>query len=654
LAAADYKTCCKAMASESSNKIYDEGSEKKRKRRWGVANPILPTPTAAAALNNDPKAKVLAMQESIKARLAAAKANSLNKRPGDDLAQNQSKKAKHFELDLTQTAPTFKQQTVTATTYSVATPPATAKQNFKINPYLAHTQQDETAAEGTATTLDDHTGAADDSSNFDKLLQPRAEKKRQRHKEIKFVQAGHWQHVAEHKRQLALKHAASGYVSGRKQGHTIHAVNMGDIYTSAGGSSSSILDDSLSPRADAHPDTNCPLLIEWWDVELLPAKLKKQVATEEAKLLQKQSKAALAKLAPEDETFVNTDTKEQSSNDLTSLQNQCVEQAALTYSKTAALVQHIVPIEPPTHINNSNTKQPVLHLTKKERKRQRKMRRQEKQRELQDLQAAGLAPAPEPRLTLKNFIQVLGDQAFLDPSQVEQKVNEQMAARQRAHLDRNLANKILAQEQRAVKRQLALQHDATASSSGAAVCVAVFFVKDMSHPYHRSKVDLNAQQNSITGGVLECENPKLACVICEGDAKAVKRYRRLMEVRMKWTGFEHEDDESDASSMIDDDQDEFAGTKHKFNAENKCVLVWQGMAVKRVFKGFVFQSCETADQARRILKAKGVEHYWDQVLEHMRSERGNSLQLRLGDDSDDEGNENPYAVKDEDVVMRDE
>ena len=55
----------------------------------------------------------------------------------------------------------------------------------------------------------------------------------------------------------------------------------------------------------------------------------------------------------------------------------------------------------------------------------------------------------------------------------------------------------------------------------------------MSHTYHRTKVDLNAQQNGISGGTLECQNPPLACVICEGGPKAIKRYIRLMLVRMK-------------------------------------------------------------------------------------------------------------------------
>ena len=214
--------------------------------------------------------------------------------------------------------------------------------------------------------------------------------------------------------------------------------------------------------------------------------------------------------------------------DVEELRKSCFEQASLSYSKTAALVQHIVPIE----TRSKPPPQPVLHLTKKERKRQRKLRRAEKQRELQDMQSAGLIPPPEPRLTLKNFIQVMGDQAFVDPSQMERKVSEQMQARQQAHLERNEAKK-LTKEERSEKRTRKLQEDTTES-----VTVALFWVKDMSHPYHRAKVELNARQNNITGGVLECEHPSMACVICEGGPKAIKRYIRLMTVRMKWQGMD--------------------------------------------------------------------------------------------------------------------
>jgi hypothetical protein len=48
-------------------------------------------------------------------------------------------------------------------------------------------------------------------------------------------------------------------------------------------------------------------------------------------------------------------------------------------------------------------------------------------------------------------------------------------------------------------------------------------------------------------------------------------------------------------------------------AGNRCDLLWQGLLPKRVFTGFKFQESANAAAARKLLKAKGVGHYWDMV-----------------------------------------
>ena len=167
--------------------------------------------------------------------------------------------------------------------------------------------------------------------------------------------------------------------------------------------------------------------------------------------------------------------------------------------------------------------------------------------------------------------------------------------------------------------------------------MALFYVKNASHPYHRTKLDLNAQQLSISGGVLECDVPNVSCVVCEGGPKAIQKYQRLMLVRMKWKGPDEGDDESDEDEEPADGDDE-KPPKTKFDKENRCELVWTGLATKRQFKGFVFQHCETSAQARKVLRSKGVGHYWDQVLAHA-SGSGDSMHLKLVDSDDDSDNE---------------
>ena len=485
--------------------------------------------------------------------------------------------------------------------------------------------------------------------------------------------------MAELKRQKLKNAAAAGYASGRKEGYVPATMATaagvgGGVAGSGGGGSGGAYGageaglaqeytlSNLPARADA-PDPNdeaarrdntIPAVMEWWDVELIPrGTLRKELAEIEARHRKEEALGGLllvgkkeeecveakeengigANEADGDTTMTDVDANANAQTDPRSqLEEKCYQAASSKNARTHNLVQHPVPIKPP-HAPTGPPVQPTLHLTKKEMKRQRKLRRAEKQRELQDLQAAGLIPPPEPRLTLSNFMRVLGDQAVMDPSQMEQKVTEQIQARKIRHERMNEERK-LTKEQRKEKRARKLAEDTTQG-----VSVALFLVKDMSHRYHRTKVDLNAQQNGITGGVLEVDQPKLALVIAEGGPKAIKRYTRLMTVRMKWRGenFLGDDgeEESDqeggeaAAAHEGGEEGDASSAPQKFNPHNACELIWTGMGAKRVFTSFVFQKCETADVARKVLEAKGVAHFMDQVLVHA-SGRGSEFNFRLG------------------------
>jgi U4/U6 small nuclear ribonucleoprotein PRP3 len=485
------------------------------------------------------------------------------------------------------------------------------------NPYLAH----------RGAPPDDDGGDELDvvDATIDPALVDAVGRQRKPRKELTFVEPGKYQQLAEVKREREARAAAAGFLSGRKQGHTLTAISMGSVVVD-NNNDISMADDSamdstilIVPRADAHPETKMPVAVEWWDTDLLPLHLREQVAAEENKLLLKQSKAAVLKVE-----IVgggdNDGTKDGSSEDssLEALRIRCYAEALLENSRTSALVQHIVPVR-----KISKQRKPVLHLTKKELKRQRKLRRQEKQQQFQDLQAAGLVPAPEPRLTLSNFIKVLGDQAFLDPSQMERKVQEQMEARQRAHLNRNASDK-LTKEQRNAK--LARKYQTDSATTTIETCI--FFVRDVSHNYHRAKIDTNAQQFCLTGCVLEVPD-QYACVIVEGSPKAIQKFSRLLLVRMQWNG-------------------------EDFPKDNGCEKVWQGIVPKRTFKGFLFQTAESADQARKILKTKGVEHYWNLTADHA-SGKMSGIRLKLVVVDDDEATEdNPFQVDtagDNDIIM---
>jgi U4/U6 small nuclear ribonucleoprotein PRP3 len=647
-----------------------EPADQRKRKRWGDAAPSNGNGTLNA---DDAKSKAAALQQSISARLAALKAkkaqqtNSANQTLSSAIDKSidstatvepVAKKAKVYDLDLSVVAPTYKQKDVPAK---------------KINPYLAHTYEDTLHDKGSLSEkMNDGVGEAEDEVVLldSRLAGGHVVKPRER-RELKFVEPGSYIHKAERRRAKVENATKSGFVSGRKAGTFVKSVGIadavpeeqgesGDYY---GGSASNVDDILLQdqnveylvnhvPRADAIQEgldgstkstggvqaIPAPLVLEWWDVEMLPVKLRKDVVAVEGKAVTMRAnqrmkirkiKSTSNEMNPE---YMKEDTKSDQENTMLQIKNlekQCIEAANISCCKTYKLVQHPIAIKPPNAPKEAPV--PTLYLTKKEMKRQRKLRRLEKQRDLQDMQAAGLIPAPEPRLTLSNFMRVLGEQAVLDPSKMEAKVMEQMQARKLKHEQMNAERK-LTKEQRAAKIEKKLTED-----TSQAVNVALFLVKDMSHRYHRTKIDLNAQQHKISGAVLECARPQLSLIICEGGPKAIKRFTRLMLVRMKWKG-ENFVNMEDSDEELVDEEGNAREKSQKFNPDNSCELIWTGLSPKRCFNSFVFQACESADVARRVLEAKGVAHFWDQAITHF-SGSGDMFNFKLAHKADGDDDE---------------
>lgn len=631
----------------------EESTEHRKRKRWGDSAPLTTngseekhndSSSRTKSKEDDAKAKAAALQQSISARLAALKAKKVAQEvpvssAGDEPA---TKKAKLYDIDLSVVAPTFKQELITNQQPS----------QKKSNPYLAHVDNSDDLNSNISTIMPDEGMLLDSRLAGGHVVKPRERR------ELRFVEPGSYIHKAERKRAKIENAAKAGFLSGRKIGTFVKSTGIanpvvedqegeGSDYYGGGSSSMDDLlmqDQSIDylvkkvPRADSVEEgldgstkstggvqvIPVPIVIEWWDVELLPSKLKKEVVAIEGKAVNMRANQRMKSwkkktINASDDHFTSEEPEDD--ENIRILSKQIIDEANISCSKTYKLVQHPIPVIPPNAPKEAPV--PTLHLTKKELKRQRKLRRAEKQRELQDMQAAGLIPAPEPRLTLANFMRVLGEQAVVDPSKMEAKVLEQIQARKLKHDNMNAERK-LTKEQRSAKMTKKLTEDTID-----AVNVALFLVKDMSHRYHRTKVDLNAQQFKITGGVLECARPMFNLVICEGGPKAIQRFTRLMLVRMKWKGeIESNVDDMDEEEVVDAEGNT-TEKPQKFNPDNSCELVWTGLAPKRIFNSFVFQACESADIARKVLEAKGIAHYWDQVVTHY-SGTGETFNFHLG------------------------
>ena len=128
----------------------------------------------------------------------------------------------------------------------------------------------------------------------------------------------------------------------------------------------------------------------------------------------------------------------------------------------------------------------------------------------------------------------------------------------------------------------------------------------MNNLKHRFKVDVNAQQWMLTGGVLICKEEPVNLVVVEGGKKAIKGYIKLMTKRIDWNG--------DLDAIPEEEKEK--KREEYSNGTNACALVWQGMIAKRSFNSFRFQDCRTASTARKVLEAKNVAHYWDMVYNY--------------------------------------
>ncbi|KAF9160476.1 hypothetical protein DFQ26_005491 [Actinomortierella ambigua] len=254
-------------------------------------------------------------------------------------------------------------------------------------------------------------------------------------------------------------------------------------------------------------------------------------------------------------------------------------------------VQHPVPIEPPTELTHKEAAKPrPLMLTTKERKKLRRQRRAEIQKDKQDKVRLGLLPPDPPKVKLSNMMRVLGEEAVLNPTQIEMRVRQETQARLDAHVSANEARKLTPEERKAKERA---KKEADLNKG---IYCNVYRINDLSHPQKRYKVDTNAAQLGLTGMVIF--HPVMNIVIVEGGQKAIGQYKKLMLRRIDWTDNTRLDGTDATESTI----------------ENKCLLVWEGQLKERKFKDFKFRKCLNDAKLKDTLNRSGAASFWELAL----------------------------------------
>ncbi|WJX36101.1 hypothetical protein P8452_24014 [Trifolium repens] len=271
--------------------------------------------------------------------------------------------------------------------------------------------------------------------------------------------------------------------------------------------------------------------------------------------------------------------------------NGTVDGGKLKMEKITFYVEYPRPIEPPAELAPPPP-QP-LKLTKQEQKKLKTQRRIAKEKERQEMIRQGVIEPPKPKLKISNLMKVLGTEATQDPTRLEKEVRNVVAEREQAHTDRNIARKLTPAELREKKKKKLFDDPNTLGR-----LVSLYRINDLSHPQARFKVDLNAQQNDLTGCAVFCDD--ISIVVVEGNSKSIKRYGKLMLKRINWSDLSKKDETEDS-----DDK-----------PANKCVLVWQGSVAKLNFNRFSVHHCITEAAARKVFVDAGVPHYWDQAVNY--------------------------------------
>jgi U4/U6 small nuclear ribonucleoprotein PRP3 len=265
-------------------------------------------------------------------------------------------------------------------------------------------------------------------------------------------------------------------------------------------------------------------------------------------------------------------------------------------TKITLYIQNPVPIPPPT-VTNAPPPRPIM-MTPKEMAKARRLRRAEEQKDLRGKRLLGLLPPEPPKIKLSNMMKVLTSEAIQDPTAVERRVRREIEARKEKHEQDNEARK-LTKEQRHQKDSE--RRVADVAKTGLHCCL--FRVENLGNPSHRFKVNKTAQQLELTGIIIH--HPKTNIVVVEGGLQAIKKYKRLLTVRINWT-------DNSRNATIREGNREMLGDQPEPEdlSGNRCELVWEGELRTRNFKTWIGEREASNDADARRFLGKNAENFW--------------------------------------------
>lgn len=129
----------------------------------------------------------------------------------------------------------------------------------------------------------------------------------------------------------------------------------------------------------------------------------------------------------------------------------------------------------------------------------------------------------------------------------------------------------------------------------------LFKILDLSNPQNKYKVTINAEENRLTGRCIIADGYALVAV--EGCEKSIRRYKKLMLKRIKWSdSVDPEDEDAEANGAI-----------VKPRIVNACYLVWEGPMKQPLFKDFQCEEIIGESNVRNYFNDSKAGHYLDLV-----------------------------------------
>ena len=105
----------------------------------------------------------------------------------------------------------------------------------------------------------------------------------------------------------------------------------------------------------------------------------------------------------------------------------------------------------------------------------------------------------------------------------------------------------------------------------------------------------------------------------------------------------------------DDDDDDDDREERKRRAGEVCKVVWEGQVIRASFKAFRIEPAGKAEVARKLLKERGCEHYWDMAFRYTDGDDDIDLSMLVpvpqgggsDDDEDDDEEEDDGEAEEE-------